>query len=127
MNMSDVFLVARSESQDKSTVDMSKPKAINQTEGDPIDLQPECWPQSPQLKRQLKQLATIAVISDWAEGLLGSLEALPAVRGLGSVESVQVLAALREAHEQGQALLSKVPAGDPLVSGFFTRSGSSGH
>jgi len=115
MNMSDVFLVARSESQDKSTVDMSTPKPIDQAEGAPIDLQPECWPQSPQLQRQLKQLATIAVLSDWAEGLLDSLETLHAVRGLGSVESVRVLAALRDAHEQGQALLSKVPAGDPLV------------
>ena len=115
MDMSDVFLVARSESQEKSAVDMSTPKAIDQAEGEPIDPQPECWPQSPQLQRQLKQLATIAVLSDWAQGLLDSLEAFPAVRGLGSVESVRVLASLRVAHEQGQVLLSKVPTGEPMV------------
>ena len=115
MDMSDVFLVARSESQEKSAVDMSTPKAIDQAEGAPIDPQPECWPQSPQLERQLKQLATIAVLSDWAQGLLDSLEAFPAVRGLGSVESVRVLASLRVAHEQGQVLLSKVPTGEPMV------------
>ena len=115
MDMSDVFLVARSESQEKSAVDMSTPKAIDQAEGEPIDPQPECWPQSPQLQRQLKQLATIAVLSDWAQGLLDSLEAFPAVRGLGSVESVRVLASLRGAHEQGQVLLSKVPTGEPMV------------
>ncbi len=115
MDMSDVFLVARSESQEKSAVDMSTPKAIDQAEGEPIDPQPECWPQSPQLERQLKQLATIAVLSDWAQGLLDSLEAFPAVRGLGSVESVRVLASLRVAHEQGQVLLSKVPTGEPMV------------
>ena len=115
MDMSDVFLVARSESQEKSAVDMSTPKAIDQAEGEPIDPQPECWPQSPQLERQLKQLATIAELSDWAQGLLDSLEAFPAVRGLGSVESVRVLASLRGAHEQGQVLLSKVPTGEPMV------------
>mgnify|MGYP001175902721 CR=1 FL=1 len=114
MNMSNVLLVARAENQNDSAAELTTPKAINQAEGAPVDPQPEFWPRSPQLQRQLKQLSTIESLTDWAGDLIKSLDELYVIRGLGSVESVRALATLRDLHEKGKALISSVPAGAPL-------------
>lgn len=114
MNMSNVLLVARAETQNDSAIDTPTPKAINQAAGVPVDPQLEFWPQSPQLQRQLKQLATITSLTDWANDLVKSLDELHLIRSFGSVESVRALASLRDSHQQGKALLSSVPTGEPL-------------
>ena len=113
MNLSGVQLVARAENQEGSVTDTEAIKTIEQADGKVVDLQPEFWPHSPQLQRQLQQLATIAALSDWASDLTESLEKLHTIRGPGTVESVQALAELRSFHEKGRDLVSLVPSGEP--------------
>ena len=114
MNLSGVQSVTRAETQEDSVTDRTTLKIVEQADGTAVDLQPEFWPQCPQLQRQLKQLASIAVLSNWANDLIKSLDKLHAIRGPGTVESVQALAELRTLHEHGSNLVAKIPSGEPV-------------
>ncbi len=114
MNMKRIVLTARAQANGGDSNDEPAPMALGQSEGTPVDLQPEFWPVSPQLQRQLKQLATIPSLTEWAGGLQAALNDLHAIRAVGSVESVHALAALRDFHEEGNRLVVDLSAVEVL-------------
>ncbi|MGY8734015.1 MAG: hypothetical protein ACKVK0_17925, partial [Pirellulales bacterium] len=74
---------------------------IERAENEPLDMQRFSWPECPLLHRQLKQLAEISVLTEWSLKTQSELNRLQATRGFDSVESVTVLAKLRELQNQG--------------------------
>jgi hypothetical protein len=82
----------------------SEPNRVGQVErveNEPLDMQRFSWPECPLLHRQLKKLAEVSVLTEWTLETQSALTRLHATRGFDSVESVIVLAKLRELQNQG--------------------------
>ncbi len=123
MAMSETILIARAinETDTESTAPMKT--VIDQAEGAPLDIQPEFWPASPQLQRQLTQLAAVPILESWAKELKQALANLHELRGLGTVESVQTLALIRNLHVQGVTHLENIEMADAKMAMQRTLAG----
>ena len=108
MNMQPSILIARAENSEDGETPATTTPTINQADSNPVDPQLEFWPQSPQLQRQLTQLQTVPTLKSWTGDLMEALKDLHKIRGLGSVESVQTLALLRNLHAEGTTLVENL-------------------
>ncbi|MBT4693889.1 MAG: hypothetical protein HOB73_11140, partial [Planctomycetaceae bacterium] len=79
----------------------SRRDQVERVENEPLDMQRFSWPECPLLHRQLKKLAEISVLTEWSLKTQNELSRLHATRGFDSVESITVLAKLRELQNQG--------------------------